>query len=73
MLNNEEKEELKRLADSSSLRNDMKHLSAMAYNPFVVKGVVNIDKFIIFLTEFNQFINHKSRPFHKIIDNDMRL
>lgn len=73
MLNDEEKEELKRLADSTSLRDDMENLSAMAHNPFVVKGTVDIDKFIIFLTEFNQFMNHNYRPFHKIMDNDMRL
>ena len=73
MLNNEEKQELKRLADSSKFRNDMEHLSEKPHNPFVLNDAVDIDKFMIFLTEFNQFINHNLRPFHKIIDTDMRL
>lgn len=73
MLNNQEKRELKRLAGSSALRNDMEYLKRSAHNPFVVNGAVDIDKFLIFLTEFNQFINHSLRPFHKIIDTDMRM
>lgn len=73
MLNNEEKKELKSLADSSKFRKDMTHLERLAHNPFVLNGAVDIDKFMIFLTEFNQFINHSPKIFRKIIDRDMRL
>lgn len=73
MLNNEEKKELRQLADSVSLRQDFRKISKSHHNPFVVNGRMNIDNFLVFLTQFNQFINHKMRPFHKVIDRDMRL
>lgn len=73
MLNNEEKKELKKLAASASLRNDMAHIKEFRHNPFVISGTVDMDKFLAFLTEFNQFINHSPKPFRRIIDSNMRL
>lgn len=73
MLSEVEKRELKELAGSPKLKEDMRILSKNRYNPFMVRGKVNIDKFLIFLTEYNYFINHRPKPFHKIIDKDMRL
>lgn len=73
MLNEEEKRELKEMANSSKLKEDMRRLSKTRYNPFIVNGNVDLDKFLTFLTEYNYFINHKPKPFRKIIDKDMRL
>lgn len=73
MLNSEEKNELKKLAASAGFRKDMERIRENRYNPFVLNGIVDIDKFLIFLTEFNQFINHNPKPFEKIIGNNMRL
>ena len=73
MLSKEEKKELKELSKSQKLRKDMRLLLKTRHNPFITDGKVDIDKFLIFLTEYNRFINHASKAFHKIIDRDMRL
>ena len=72
-LNIKEQEELRRLAESSSLQNDMKYVSAHRHNPLIVDGKVDLDRFITFLTEYNEFINHKPKPFKPIIDRIMKF
>lgn len=73
LLSKKEKEELLRLARSSSLRDDMKHLRENRHNPVIVNGKVDINRLITFLTQFNEFINHKPKPFKKMIDRVMKL
>lgn len=73
MLNEEEKRELKELARSHKLQEDMRVLSKTRYNPFIVNGNVDMDRFLLFLTEYNHFINHAPKSFRRIIDKDMRL
>lgn len=68
-----EKEELLRLAELPSLKEDMRHLSAHRHNPVIVDGRVDIDRWIAFLTEYNEFINHRPKPFKPIIDKVMKL
>jgi len=68
-----EQEELRRLSQSSSLQNDMKYISAHRHNPLIVEGNVDLDRLISFLTEYNEFINHKPKPFKPIIDKVMKL
>ena len=43
------------------------------HNPFLVNGVVDLNKFVDFLNDYNESINHVRRPFRKIIAKDMRL
>ncbi len=73
MISKEEKKELLKLAKSSSLKEDMKRLSAGRHNPVLINGRVSIDRLITFLSEYNKFINHKTKPFKPIIDKDMKL
>jgi hypothetical protein len=68
-----EKEELLRLSQSSSLKADMRYVSAHRHNPLIVDGEVDLDRFITFLTEYNEFINHKPKPFKPMIDRIMKL
>ena len=68
-----EQEELLRLSQSSSLQNDMKYVSAHRHNPLIVDGKVDLDRLITFLTEYNEFINHKPKPFKPMIDKVMKL
>ena len=68
-----EKEELLRLSQSSSLKADMRYVSAHRHNPLIVDGKVDLDGFITFLTYYNEFINHKPKPFKPIIDRIMKL
>ena len=51
----------------------MKYVSAHRHNPLIVDGEVDLDRFITFLTEYNEFINHKPKPFKPMIDRIMKL
>jgi hypothetical protein len=68
-----EQEELRRFSQSSSLQNDMKYIAAHRHNPLIVDGKVDLDRLITFLTEYNEFINHKPKPFKPMIDRIMKL
>ena len=68
-----EKEELLRLAQSSSLKKDMQYLAAHRHNPLIVDGKVDLDRYITFVTEYNEFIKHQPKPFKPIIDKMMKL
>lgn len=73
MLSDEQKKELLIMARSSKLRQDLRRVSKNRYNPFMVKGKIDLDRILEFLTEYNAFIGHTPKPFRKIIDKDIRL
>jgi hypothetical protein len=73
LLSKKEREELLRLAKSSSMREDMKYLRDNRHNPVIVNGQVDMNRLITFLTEFNEFINHEPKPFKPMIDRVMKL
>lgn len=73
LISEHEKKEMLRLAGSSSLREDAQYLTAHRHNPVVINGKVDMDRLIEFLTQFNEFINHKPKPFEPMIDRDMKL
>ena len=72
-LSNKEKEELQRVAASALVRKDMQHLSANRFDHFIEGQTINMDRLLIFLTEYNEFINHSPKPFKPIIDRIMKL
>lgn len=72
-LSNKEREELKNLAKSSQLREDLRKISKNRHNPFLVDNRIDLDRLLTFLTEYNCFINHNPRPFRKIIDRFNKL
>jgi hypothetical protein len=66
MLTDEEKDELRAIAASGSMRRDSKLLSESRFNPFTPGGEVDCDRVIEFLTDYNEFLNHPTgtrRPF----------
>jgi hypothetical protein len=65
--------EIRDLSHSSSLKKDMDAVACSRHNPFVNAGSVDIDAYIVFVSEFNEFINHEPKPFLPIKDLDMRL
>jgi hypothetical protein len=65
--------ELLGLAKSESFKKDMEMLRLHRHNPFIKNGKVDIDAYIEFVTEFNEFINHEPKPFKPMIDKDMKL
>lgn len=73
VLSETEKQELLRLAVSSSMKDDMMYLTANRHNPVIVNGKADMNRLVAFLTEFNEFINHDPKPFKPMIDRDMRL
>ncbi len=73
VISEDEKREFLRLAKSSSLRRDMRHLSSNRHNPFIKDGKVDVDAYIEFVTQYNEFINHEPKPFKPIIDKVMKL
>ncbi len=52
---------------------DMQYIRQHRLNPFIRDGRVDIDAYLQFVTEFNEFINHAPKPFRPILDKDMRL
>lgn len=73
MLSQEDKRELLEMAHSARIREDCRKMEQRRHNPFLVNGAVDVDRYIEFLNEYNDFFGHKKRQFSKIIDKDMRL
>jgi hypothetical protein len=65
--------EMRELSHSSSLKKDMDAVACSRHNPFVKAGRVDVDAYIAFVADFNEFINHEPKPFMPIKDFDMRL
>jgi hypothetical protein len=66
-------EEFLELSRSELLSKDMDVLRHQRHNPFIKNGKVDVDAYIEFVSEFNEFINHKPKPFKPIIDKEMKL
>ncbi len=67
------KDELRSLAKSSSLRDDMRRVVLNRHNPIVVNGEVDMDRLLEFLDQYNAFVNHEPKPFKPMIDRVMKL
>lgn len=65
--------ELVKLGMSEELKKDMEMLSSQWRSPFIKDGEVDIDAYIEFVQQFNEFINHEPKPFKPMIEKDMRL
>ena len=51
----------------------MQKVSANSSNPFVKDGKPNVDAYIEFVNQFNEFVNHTLKPFKPLIEKDMKL
>ena len=56
-----------------SLSKDMINIAESRHNPFMQEGKVDVDKYIDFLTGYNDFINHAPKPFRPMRDRIMKL
>jgi hypothetical protein len=72
-INEQEKSELKALAESESMRANSERLRATRPNPFMVDGKVDCDKVMEFLTDYNEFLNHPMKPHRAFIEKNMKL
>lgn len=73
MLSKEAEEELLAGATCPRLREDLNRLAQNRQNPFLVDGEVDVDRYISFLNDFNEFINHQPKPLSRMIDKVMKL
>ena len=73
VLSEKEKDELRNLAQSSSLRDDMRRVALNRHNPIIVNGEVDMDRLVEFLDQYNAFINHEPKPFKPMIDRNIKL
>ncbi len=73
MISDDEKEELLRLAAGRSLKEDMAYVAAHRHNPVAVAGKVDLDRVVEFLTQFNEFMNHRPKTFRPMRDRKMKL
>ena len=65
--------EIRDLAASASIRKDMEKVASQRHNPFFRNGKADVDAYIEFVIQFNEFINHRPRPFKQITDKVMEL
>lgn len=72
-LSPEAAKELLELAGSEALRRDMVTIASRRHNPFIKDGEVDVDAYIEFVTQFNEFINHEPKPFKPMIVREMKL
>jgi len=66
-------EELLKYSQSVAFKKDMNTVAGCKHNPFIKNGRVDVDAYIEFVTQYNEFINHQPKPFRRMIDNDMKL
>lgn len=65
-LSKEAARELKELASLTQVRKDSVHLFKNRHNPFIVNGEIDLDRWVAFLSDYGDFVNHTPKPFRKI-------
>jgi hypothetical protein len=65
--------ELIDVSKSASLKKDMETVASNRHNPFVRNGAIDSDAYVEFVTEYNEFINHRPKPFVPMADRVMKL
>ena len=73
MLSDMEKQELLEMAGSKSIRDELRRIATGRHNPILCKEKVDLDRYIEFLNDYNDFINHQHRPFRPMVDQLMKL
>lgn len=56
-----------------AIKKDLKTMAGCSRNPFMKNGEADVDAYIEFVCDYNEFINHEPKPFRKIIDREMIL
>lgn len=72
-LSDSAEKELVAFGNSAELRKDMEMLRLHWQAPFIKDGEVDMDAYIEFVQQFNEFINHEPKPFKPMIDKEMKL
>jgi len=72
-LNETESAELLAVSRSESMLNDSRRLAINRHNPLLVDGQVCPQRVVVFLTQYNEFLNHPVKELRPFIENDMKL
>ena len=72
-ISDKSRQELFKLSKSDILKKDINTVNRQKHNPFLKNGRVDIDAYIEFVSLYNEFINHKPKPFVPMIDKFMKL
>lgn len=73
MLSEEEKKELLDPVRLKRLKKDMQAIAEGRHNPFVKDGIVDVDAYVRFVCDYNEFINHAPKPFKPWKIKEMKL
>ena len=73
MISKAAEKELREAARSDVFRTTMHFVADSRHNPFMKNGAVDTEAYILFVSEFNAFINHEPKRFEPMLDSDMRL
>ncbi|HEC12361.1 MAG TPA: hypothetical protein ENI80_03785 [Acidiferrobacteraceae bacterium] len=65
--------DLKRVADSTTLRCDTTAIAAQKYRLFVHNGRIDADRYFSFLTDFSALLDHPPRLPRPFLETDMKL
>lgn len=72
-ITDEEREEIRRVAASASMRTDARILRESRHNPFISGGVVDSGRVIQFLCDYNAFLGHPLKPGRPFLERDLKL
>lgn len=73
MISKSAQEEICDQSRSTTLRSGLDAVTGSPYNSFQSAGNIDVDAYYLFVSEFNEFINHELKLFACIQDSDMRL
>lgn len=73
MTDEKEKEGCAAAAAYGLIEDDIRHLAENRHKPFLKDGKVDIDSYIDFLNDYNEFINHMPKPFKPMKEKTMKL
>ena len=65
--------ELLELSASDALRRDLEIVRSQRHHPFLKNGTADVEVFIEFVIQYNDFINHEPKPFKPMTDRVARL
>ena len=72
-LTEREKEELRAIASSASMRADSRRLRTGRINSFINNGFVDCSRVVEFLTEYNRFLDNPMKPHWSFSEKEMKL
>ncbi|MFA5793904.1 MAG: hypothetical protein WC980_02365 [Candidatus Brocadiia bacterium] len=58
--------------EQTAISRDMRAVAKNRHNPFKNRKT-GVDSYLEFVTQYNEFINHRAKPFRKMVDRLMKM